>query len=118
MTPEAVLRAFGEALARGDADGAAALFAQDATYDEPPVHFAGRAAIAGFIGDFAARHHAVSFTVSQMLTSSNGALAAAEWRWSYMRDADGEARIFEGASFITFRDGQIATWRGFSTRVR
>lgn len=117
MAPEDVLRAFAVALAGGDAAAAAALFAIDATYDEPPVHFAGRAAIHSFVADFAARHHDADFTVSRTLVSSDGTLAAAEWRWSYTRDADGEARIYEGACFIAFRDGLIAVWRGFSARI-
>lgn len=114
MTPEEVLRAFGERLAAGDAAGAAVLFAPDAVYDEPPAHFAGRAAIEGFIADFAATHYDATFTVLRALTRPDQAEAAAEWRWSYTRDADGERRVFEGACFITFRDGLIASWRGFS----
>ena len=118
MTPDEVLRAFGAALAAGDAAGAAALFTEDATYDEPPVHFAGRAAIARFIAEFAAHHHNAAFSVARALVSPDGALAAAEWRWSYIRDSDGEERLFEGASFISYRDGLIAAWRGFSARTR
>lgn len=118
MTPEEVLRAFSDALAAGDAAGATALFAQDATYEEAPVHFAGRVAIAGFIAEFAASHHDAAFTVSRIVVSPDRALAAAEWRWSYTRDSDDEARVFEGASFITFRDGLITAWRGFSARMR
>ena len=118
MTPEAVLLAFGERLASGDVDGAAALFTEDAAYAEPPhAIFSGRAAIYGFIADFAARHHDASFTVSHILTSADGQEAAAAWRWAYIRDADGERRVFEGMSFITLRDGLIASWRGFSARM-
>ena len=118
MAPEELLRAFGVALAAGDVASAARLFTPDATYDEPPAHFAGRQAIAGFVADFAARHHNASFAVLRALTSPDGALAAAEWRWSYTRDADGEARVYEGACFVTVRDGLIASWRGFSSRTR
>ena len=118
MAPEDALRAFAKALAVGDVAGAAALFTEDATYDEPPVHFAGRAAIAGFIEDFAARHHTAAFTVSRSLVSLDGELAAAEWRWSYTRNVDGEDRAFEGVCFVAFRDGLIAAWRGFSARMR
>ncbi|HEX8732872.1 MAG TPA: nuclear transport factor 2 family protein [Ktedonobacterales bacterium] len=118
MTPAEVLRAFGERLASGDADGAAALFTEDATYDEPPMaSFRGRAAIHGFLADFAARHHDAHFTVARLLASPDGALAAAEWRWEYTRDTDDERRVFEGASFLTFRAGLIASWRGFSARL-
>jgi ketosteroid isomerase-like protein len=118
MTPEEVLRAFGAALAVGDATGAAALFAPDAVYDEPPAHFEGRDVIAGFIATFAATHHDADFTVLRALTRPDQAEAAAEWRWSYTRNATGERRVFEGACFITFRDGLIASWRGFSALMR
>lgn len=118
MTPEEVLRAFGERLASGDADGAASLFTEDTAYAEPPhAIFDGRAAVYGFIADFAARHHDASFTVSRILAQPDGLLAAAEWRWAYTRDVDGERCIFDGISFITFRDGLIASWRGFSALV-
>ncbi len=114
MTPEETLRAFGQRLAEGDAAAAAALFAPDAIYEEPPVHFEGRAAVEGFIAEFNATHHDASFTVLRALISSDQAEAAAEWRWSYTRNASNECRVFEGACFITFRDGLIASWRGFS----
>jgi uncharacterized protein (TIGR02246 family) len=115
--PLAVLQAFGACLQRGDAMAAAELFAPDATYDEPPAfHFAGRDAIATFIADFAARHTAVSFTVTRSLAAADGALLAAEWRWTYSR-LDGTRRAFEGISFVSLRDGRIARWRGFSSRL-
>ena len=120
--PEAVawatLRAFAARLAAGDAEGAASLFTEDATYDEAPAHsFVGRAALHAFISDFAARHHDVSFTVARLLVSGDGALAAAEWRWAYTSDSDGQRRVFAGASFLTLREGQIASWRGYSAQV-
>lgn len=115
MTPAALLQAFGDYLASGDAAGAASLFTEDAAYSEPPhANFTGRAAILGFLVDFAARHHDASFTVSRILTRPDGQEAAAEWRWAYIRDSDGERRVFEGMSFITLRDERLASWRGFS----
>lgn len=118
MTPAEILRAFGERLASGDADGAAALFAEDAAYAEPPAHsFSGRAALREFIADFAARHHDVSFTVARLLASADGREAAALWRWAYTRASDGQRRVFEGACFLTFRDGLIASWQGYSVRM-
>ena len=118
MSPETLLRAFGERLASGDVDGAASLFTEDVAYSEPPLaNFAGRDAVRGFIADFAARHHDASFTVSRLLTRPDGQEAAAEWRWAYTRDADGQRRAFDGMSFITLRDGMIASWRGFSARM-
>lgn len=118
MSPEAVLRAFGERLASGEAEEAASLFTEDTVYSEPPhANFAGRDAVRGFITDFAARHHDASFTVTRILTRPDEQEAAAEWRWAYTRDADGERRIFDGISFVTFRDGLIASWRGFSALV-
>jgi limonene-1,2-epoxide hydrolase len=114
----ALLRRFGECLAQGDAEGAAALFTPDATYDEPPGHaFAGREALRAFIADFAAAHTGVSFSVVRTLEAPDGALVAAEWRWAYTRTADGQRRAFEGMSFVELRDGLIARWRGFSARV-
>ena len=118
MTPAETLRAFGERLASGDADGAAALFTEDVAYAEPPAHaFSGRAALRDFIADFAARHHDVSFTVSRTLASPDGHEAAALWRWAYARNADGQRRVFDGACFLTLRDGLIASWQGYSARV-
>jgi hypothetical protein len=64
----AILARFADALAQGDANGAATCFAPGATYTEPPrFAFSGRAAIAAFFADFTARHHAVSFTIARVL---------------------------------------------------
>lgn len=109
-----VLRAFGECLARGDADGAATLFAPDAVYEEPPVQFSGREAIHAFIAEFAATHSDARFEILRALASPDGALLAAEWRWSYTRNADGTRRAFAGISFVELRGRLIARWRGFS----
>jgi ketosteroid isomerase-like protein len=117
MSPEELLRAFGAALALGDVAAAAALFAPDAVYDEPPrFHFEGRPAISAFITDFAACHTEVSFTVTRSLASADGALLAAEWRWAYRR-MDGAQRAFAGMCFVEMREGLIARWRGFSARI-
>lgn len=119
MEPEAMMRAFGERLAERDADGVAALFTEDVAYAEPPMFTSdGRAAFHEFVADFAARHHDVSFTISRIIARPDGSEAALEWRWAYTRDADGEQRVFEGDSFVTFRDGLIASWRGFSARMK
>jgi ketosteroid isomerase-like protein len=113
-----VLRAFGELLASGDAEGAASLFTEDVAYAEPPAAiFTGRATLRDFIADFAARHHDVSFTVARLLPSLDGQEAAAGWLWAYTRDSDGERRVFEGICFISLREGLIASWRGFSALV-
>ncbi len=113
-----LLRAFGACLEAGDALGAAALFAPDATYDEPPAHMLrGRAAIHAFIADFAARHHSISFTIIRALADPAETTLAVEWRWAHTRSADGERKVFEGMSFVDFRDGRIARWRGFSARA-
>ena len=114
-----VLHAFAACLERGDADGAAALFTPDATYEEPPVHaFAGREAIRAFIADFAARHTDVSFTIARSFADATGLQLAAEWRFAYTRSADGTSRVFEGISMLALRDGLIASWRGFSALVQ
>jgi uncharacterized protein (TIGR02246 family) len=115
---EAVLAQFAACLERGDADGAAALFAPDAAYEEPPhAHFAGRDAVRAFIADFAARHHDVRYEVLRALTAPDGLLTAAEWRFAYTRTADGSRTVLEGMSWVELRDGLIARWRGFSARV-
>ena len=117
-SPAEVLRAFGERLADGDAEGAASLFTEDVAYAEPPAAiFTGRVTLRDFIADFAARHHDVSFTVTRTLPSPDGQEAAAEWQWAYTRDSSGERRVFEGMCFVTLRDGLIASWRGFSALV-
>jgi ketosteroid isomerase-like protein len=115
---EGVLARFAACLERGDAEGAAALFTPDAAYDEPPRFlFTGRAAIHGFVADFAARHREVRYEVVRTLSSPDGLLAAAEWRFSYTGTADGTRTAFAGASWIELREGLIARWRGFSARI-
>ena len=117
--PAALLRAFGEALARGDAEAAAACFAPDAVYEEPPrFAFAGRAAIAAFVRDFAERHRDVRFEVLRVLAAPDSLLAAAEWRFSHIRIADGARVAYAGMSFVELSaDGLIARWRGYSALV-
>jgi hypothetical protein len=39
------------------------------------------------------------------------------WRWAYTRTSDGQRRVYEGACFLTFRDGLIASWQGYSALV-
>lgn len=114
MAASGPLARFGECLERGDAEGAASCFTPDTVYEEPPhAFFTGREAVRAFIADFLARHTDVRFTVERTLTSADGALVAAEWRWSYRR-LDGSPFAFAGMSFVALRDGQIAHWRGYS----
>lgn len=116
--PLAILRLFGERLAAGDAEGAAALFAPNAEYDEPPAHsFRGRDALRAFIASFAAAHTQVRFEVVRAFASLDGATLAAEWRWSYSRIADCTHRAFAGMCFVEMRDGLIASWKGYSART-
>jgi limonene-1,2-epoxide hydrolase len=116
--PLSVLHAFARLLAAGNADGAANLFTPDARYEEPPrPPFVGRDAIRAFIADFAACHSDAEFTVTRSIMDPTGTLIAAEWRWSYVRNADGERRVYEGIAFVELRDGRIASWRGFSALV-
>jgi ketosteroid isomerase-like protein len=113
-----VLRTFGTALERGDAEAAAECFAPDAVYEEPPrFSFVGRAAIYEFVRDFTARHRAVSFSVMRALASPERALVAAEWQFSYIRASDGTHVSFAGMSFVEVEDGQIARWRGYSVAM-
>jgi len=114
-----VLHAFAERLERGDAEGVAALFTSDATYQEPPVYaFSGQDAMRAFVADFAARHTDVNFTILRSFAAAAGLQVAAEWRFDYTRSADGTRRVFEGISMIEMSDGLIASWRGYSTLVQ
>jgi uncharacterized protein (TIGR02246 family) len=106
---------FADALARGDADAAADLFTENASYDEPPhFHFDGREAIHAFFRDFAARHSAARFTVQRSVADPTRRLLAAEWEWRYVSASDGQERAFAGMSFITFAGEKVASWRGYS----
>jgi uncharacterized protein (TIGR02246 family) len=112
---EEALARFADALARGDADAAAEIFAQDASYEEPPgFRFEGREAIRAFLRDFAARHSAASFTVLRAVTDQARGVLAAEWEWRYVSASDGQERAFSGLSFMTFAGEKIASWRGLS----
>ncbi len=114
-----VLHAFAERLEHGDAEGVAALFTPDATYQEPPIYsFTGRDAMRAFVADFAARHTDVSFAILRGFADEAGTRLAAEWRFSYTRTADGTPRVFEGISMVELRDGLIASWRGYSTLIQ
>jgi ketosteroid isomerase-like protein len=117
--PTQALRRLADCWTRGDADGAAALFASAAMYSEPPrFSFAGRAAIHAFFADFAARHHAVSFTILRVLERPDGALAAAEWRFAHTRTADNTRATYEGSAWIELdAAGLVTHWRGYSARV-
>jgi limonene-1,2-epoxide hydrolase len=113
-----VLQRFAERLTSGDIAEAAALFTPDARYSEPPRSaLAGRAAIATFFADFAARHTDVSFQVIRALADPSGNLVAAEWRFAHTRTADGERVVYEGMSWLECSGGAITRWRGFSARV-
>ena len=117
---EEVLARFADALARGDADAAADLFAEDAIYEEPPrFRFAGREAIRAFFRDFAARHSAARhsaarFTVLRAVAAPERSLLAAEWEWRYLSASDQQERALSGMSFIAFAGDRIASWRGLS----
>lgn len=112
------LQTFGVLVERGDVDGAVALFTEDARYEEPPrLPLAGREAIRAFLADFAARHSNARFTIARAMVDPAGDRLAAEWRWSYTRNTDGEQRVYEGISFVELRGGLIAWWRGFSALV-
>ena len=117
--PLETLRAFGAAVEQNQPTVVADLFAPDATYEEPPAPLLrGRAALLAFLGDFAARHHDVSFTVSRAFADANATQVAAEWRFAYTRDEDGTRRVYEGISIVECdADGRITSWRGFSARL-
>jgi uncharacterized protein (TIGR02246 family) len=115
---EEILARFADALARGDADAAADLFAEDAIYEEPPrFRFAGREAIRAFFRDFADRHSAARFTVLRVVADPGRSLLAAEWEWRYVSANDQQERIFSGMSFIAFVGDKITSWRGLSMPI-
>jgi ketosteroid isomerase-like protein len=112
---EEALSQFADALARGEADAAAELFVEGATYEEPPrFRFEGREAIRAFFHDFAAQHHDARFTVLRAVADPTQSLLAAEWEWRYVSASDGQERAFTGISFITFAENKITSWRGLS----
>jgi uncharacterized protein (TIGR02246 family) len=112
---EEVLAQFADALARGDVDAAADLFAEEAIYEEPPrFRFEGREAIRAFFRDFAARHSDARFTVLRAVADSERSLLAAEWEWRYVSASDQQKRAFSGMSFIVFAGDRITSWRGLS----
>jgi uncharacterized protein (TIGR02246 family) len=117
--PIRMVRRLAECWEHGDADAAAALFAPDAVYEEPPAFvLAGRAAIHAFFADFAARHHDVAFEVVRALAREGEGLAAAEWRFAHTRTADGERKVYAGLAWVELdAAGLVARWRGFSARV-
>jgi uncharacterized protein (TIGR02246 family) len=112
---EQTLTQFADALARGNADTAADLFAEDATYEEPPrFRFEGREAIRAFFRDFAERHSDARFTVLRSVADPTQSLLAAEWEWRYVSASDGQERAFTGISFIIFAGNKITSWRALS----
>lgn len=113
-----ILCTFGMHLEQGNYDAAAMLFAVDAVYEEPPAfRFAGREALRSFFRDFMERHSNVSFTIQRSVADPDGTLLAAEWRWAYTRDADGERRAFEGMCFVDLSFGLITRWHGYSISI-
>jgi uncharacterized protein (TIGR02246 family) len=115
MRMEETLARFADALACGDADAAAELFAEDATYEEPPrFRFEGRGAIRAFFRDFAERHSDARFTVLRAVADPTQSLLAAEWEWRYVSASDGQEHAFTGTSFIIFAGNTITSWRGLS----
>jgi len=116
--PLLTLQTFGVLVERGDVDGAAALFTDDARYEEPPrPSLAGREAIRAFLADFATRHSNARFIIGRAIVDPAGERLAAEWGWSYTRNVDSEQRVYEGMAFVEFRGGLIAFWRGFSALI-
>jgi len=116
VTGTELLARFSSLLRDGNGTGAADLFSEDATYDEPPrFAFRGRASIREFFADFTANHRNARFTVSRLVTQ--GDLLAAEWRWDYVRNADGTQRAFGGIAMIQVRNESIQSWRGYSALI-
>ncbi len=106
----------GDCWRRRDAQGAAALFNENAIYSEPPAHeLHGRPAIASFFHTFFAHHYAIEFSFNRILIGEDE--AAAEWSFNYLRASDGRRRRLVGIAFIDTAAGRIHVWRSFSARL-
>jgi ketosteroid isomerase-like protein len=100
-------------LAGGDSDGAAAFFAEDASWEVPCIgrRVRGRTAIAEYIGGFSNfssdEHDEVEAAVS------DGETFAVEWRSTGTRNADHKNFDYRGATIGNLRDGLITRWTDY-----
>lgn len=95
---------------RGDADAAAALFAEDVLYAESPFGppLRGREAVRGYWREMLAGMRDVRAELEPLAVS--GARALVAWRARY-RTPEGAAREVAGVSVGDFEGGVPASWR-------
>jgi uncharacterized protein (TIGR02246 family) len=101
---------------QADAQGAAALFTENALYSEPPAHeLQGRSTIAAFFHSFFSQHQSIEFAFHRILIGDGE--AAAEWTFAYTRASDVRRQRRTGIAFIDTASGRIHVWRSFSARL-
>lgn len=107
---EAMLAAFGGAVAARDGAALAALFTEDGVYDDPlfGAH-AGREAIAAMLERFHVGGEDFFWTFDEVLV--HGDLGYASYAFSYRSrepESAGRTVVFEGMARFRLRDGRIA----------
>jgi uncharacterized protein (TIGR02246 family) len=113
---ERVLARFAAVWSSGDANAAVALFAEDATYGEPPrFAFTGREALRPFFADFFTRHHDVTFVIERRLIDAAANAVALSWTFTHTRRDSGHVARYQGMSFVDLTPtGLIHVWQGVS----
>jgi ketosteroid isomerase-like protein len=93
---------------RGDADDAAALFAEDAIYLEPPdrQRYAGREAIQRFFAE-TARGGAMSMTWHRLGLDPSSGIGAGEYTFEW------QGKKLHGIAWVQIRNGLIQKWREY-----
>ena len=99
-----------------DADLAAALFTEDATYQEHPFHepIRGQEAIRRYWEGATEKHREVEFAWNPVVSS--GALHVIEWSAKYTRADSGKRFELRGAMILEFRGERIASIREYWLR--
>lgn len=110
---ERILEEYRRAWETGDAELAASLFTEDATYQENPFSepLAGREAIRRYWGQATASHREVRFRWKRL--GSAGNLNFVEWDCEFLRADGGRKLELRGVMLIELRGGRIANFREF-----
>ncbi|HEU4759760.1 MAG TPA: nuclear transport factor 2 family protein [Dehalococcoidia bacterium] len=109
---EAWLAAYGRAWEEQDADGAAALFSADATYQEVPFDepMRGREAIGAYWSEGTAAQEGVKFGAEVIAVS--GDVGVARWRASFVRSASGARVRLDGIFLVRMEsDGRCTQFQ-------
>jgi ketosteroid isomerase-like protein len=108
----ALLSRFAKAVEANDGPGLAALFTPDGVYDDGFFgEYQGAQAIAEMLQHFHDTGTKYRWDFFDLL--SDGRIGYARYRFSYVSKvpgAEGKPVVFEGTSFLTFRDGKIARY--------